>query len=150
MRWVMARVLPVPAPARMQTGPRTASAAHRCSGSRPASTASAEPWTPWTAGTAWSPETPAATTTLRSCPMPPTVRCAAPGSAPGVLLNRFTSEQAYFSNTCRWQLLAAVGIFAAQLLVSSKLTTDRRLRGNTNGHHVHDQLVWLLRATEEH
>src|SRR5471032_1184476 len=33
MRWVIALVLPVPAPARMQTGPRTASAAERCSGS---------------------------------------------------------------------------------------------------------------------
>src|SRR4051794_6504064 len=41
MRWVMVRVLPVPAPARMQTGPSTAEAAVRCSSSRPASTASA-------------------------------------------------------------------------------------------------------------
>src|SRR4051794_5420275 len=38
VRWVMARVLPVPAPARMQTGPRRASAACRCSGSSPART----------------------------------------------------------------------------------------------------------------
>src|SRR5207253_2477716 len=38
VRWVIARVLPVPAPARMQTGPRNASAASRCSGSRPART----------------------------------------------------------------------------------------------------------------
>src|SRR3954454_15167926 len=37
----MVRVLPVPAPARMQTGPDTACAAVRCSSSRPASTASA-------------------------------------------------------------------------------------------------------------
>ena len=37
----MARVLPVPAPARMHTGPRTASAASRCSGSRPSSTETA-------------------------------------------------------------------------------------------------------------
>src|SRR5690349_5988697 len=42
MRCVIARVLPVPAPARMHTGPRTASAAARCSGSRPVRTASAE------------------------------------------------------------------------------------------------------------
>ena len=35
------RVLPEPAPARMQTGPRTASAARRCSGLRPASTSTA-------------------------------------------------------------------------------------------------------------
>src|SRR5665213_732570 len=35
MRCVMALVFPVPAPARMQTGPRTASAADRCSGSSP-------------------------------------------------------------------------------------------------------------------
>src|ERR1700759_2507300 len=41
MRCVMARVFPVPAPARMQTGPRTACAAARCSGSSPASTRSA-------------------------------------------------------------------------------------------------------------
>src|SRR3954462_5329376 len=41
MRWVIVRVLPVPAPARMQTGPLTAWAAVRCSSSRPASTASA-------------------------------------------------------------------------------------------------------------
>src|SRR3954447_23581594 len=41
MRWVMVRVLPVPAPARMHTGPRTATAAARCSSSSPASTASA-------------------------------------------------------------------------------------------------------------
>src|SRR5690348_16106368 len=41
MRCVIARVLPVPAPARMQTGPRTACAAARCSGSSPASTRSA-------------------------------------------------------------------------------------------------------------
>src|SRR3954453_15444654 len=41
MRWVMVRVLPVPAPARMHTGPLTACAAVRCSSSRPASTASA-------------------------------------------------------------------------------------------------------------
>src|SRR5947208_2447156 len=36
MRRVIVVVLPVPAPARMQTGPRTASAARRCSGFRPA------------------------------------------------------------------------------------------------------------------
>src|SRR5215212_3177004 len=41
MRWVIVRVLPVPAPARMHTGPVTADAAVRCSSSRPASTASA-------------------------------------------------------------------------------------------------------------
>src|SRR4051812_45664267 len=33
MRWVIARVLPVPAPARTRTGPRRASATWRCSGS---------------------------------------------------------------------------------------------------------------------
>src|SRR4051812_17750516 len=38
VRWVIARVLPVPAPARMQTGPRSASAACRCSGSSSART----------------------------------------------------------------------------------------------------------------
>src|SRR3954452_14257646 len=37
----MVRVLPVPAPARMHTGPRTAAAAARCSSSSPARTASA-------------------------------------------------------------------------------------------------------------
>src|SRR6478735_7025594 len=42
MRWVIARVLPVPAPASTQTGPRRAVATSRCSGSSPASTASAE------------------------------------------------------------------------------------------------------------
>jgi hypothetical protein len=41
MRCVMVRVLPVPAPARMHTGPRTARAASSCSGSSPARTASA-------------------------------------------------------------------------------------------------------------
>src|SRR3954451_9235209 len=41
MRWVIVRVLPVPAPARMQTGPCTASAAARWSGSRAARTCSA-------------------------------------------------------------------------------------------------------------
>src|SRR2546429_9477688 len=41
MRWVIVRVLPVPAPARMQTGPRTARTAWHCSGSSPASTSSA-------------------------------------------------------------------------------------------------------------
>src|SRR5919112_935592 len=41
MRWVIVRVLPVPAPARMQTGPDTAWAAARCSSSSCASTASA-------------------------------------------------------------------------------------------------------------
>ena len=37
MRRVIVVVLPEPAPARMQTGPRTASAARRCSGFRPSS-----------------------------------------------------------------------------------------------------------------
>ena len=37
MRRVMVRVLPVPAPASTQTGPRGASTAARCSGSRPCS-----------------------------------------------------------------------------------------------------------------
>src|SRR5580704_17953804 len=41
MRCVIARVLPVPAPASTQTGPRVASATSRCSGSSPASGASA-------------------------------------------------------------------------------------------------------------
>src|ERR1700712_1671039 len=36
MRWVIARVLPVPAPASTRTGPRSASATSRCSGSRAA------------------------------------------------------------------------------------------------------------------
>src|SRR5882672_11143513 len=36
MRWVIVRVLPVPAPARTQTGPRGASTASRCSSSRSA------------------------------------------------------------------------------------------------------------------
>jgi len=35
MRRVIVVVFPEPAPARMQTGPRTASAARRCSGFRP-------------------------------------------------------------------------------------------------------------------
>ena len=43
MRWVIARVLPVPAPASTTTGPDTAVAAARCSGSSPASTASGSP-----------------------------------------------------------------------------------------------------------
>src|ERR1700761_751089 len=43
MRWVIARVLPVPAPARMQTGPAGAVTAVRCSGSSPASTEPADP-----------------------------------------------------------------------------------------------------------
>src|SRR3954462_4797867 len=38
----MARVFPVPAPASTQTGPRRAVATSRCSGSSPASTASAD------------------------------------------------------------------------------------------------------------
>src|ERR1051325_8214736 len=42
MRWVMARVLPVPAPASTHTGPCRAVATSRCSGSSPSSTASAE------------------------------------------------------------------------------------------------------------
>ncbi len=37
MRWVIARVLPVPAPASTRTGPRSASATWRCSGSRASS-----------------------------------------------------------------------------------------------------------------
>src|SRR4051794_22770065 len=37
MRWVIVRVLPVPAPASTQTGPRGALAAARCSASRPSS-----------------------------------------------------------------------------------------------------------------
>src|SRR5580692_6733084 len=40
MRCVIARVLPVPAPASTQTGPRLASATWRCSGSRAASRSS--------------------------------------------------------------------------------------------------------------
>src|SRR5215213_10557011 len=46
MRWVMVRVFPVPAPARMQTGPDTACAASRCSSSRAASTVSARDMVP--------------------------------------------------------------------------------------------------------
>ena len=42
MRCVIARVLPVPAPASTQTGPRAARATSACSGSSPASSASAE------------------------------------------------------------------------------------------------------------
>src|SRR5690242_17096243 len=42
MRWVIARVLPVPAPASTHTGPCRAVATSRCSGSSPSSTASAE------------------------------------------------------------------------------------------------------------
>ena len=38
IRRVIVVVLPEPAPARMQTGPRTASAARRCSGFSPSST----------------------------------------------------------------------------------------------------------------
>src|ERR1017187_10516511 len=41
----MARVLPVPAPASTHTGPRVARATSRCSGSSPASSASAVPTT---------------------------------------------------------------------------------------------------------
>src|SRR5690606_10590529 len=41
MRWVMALVLPVPAPASTHTGPFTVSATARCSGSSPSSTDSA-------------------------------------------------------------------------------------------------------------
>src|SRR3954452_25600974 len=41
IRCVIARVLPVPAPARRQTGPSSVSAATRCSGSRPARRSSA-------------------------------------------------------------------------------------------------------------
>src|ERR1700722_1696036 len=41
MRWVIALVLPVPAPASTQTGPRQASATSRCSGSSAASRSSA-------------------------------------------------------------------------------------------------------------
>src|SRR5699024_2011013 len=36
MRWVIARVLPVPAPAKIRTGPDRVVAAGRCSASRPA------------------------------------------------------------------------------------------------------------------
>src|SRR5881396_953788 len=36
MRWVMTRVFPLPAPARMRTGPSVASTASRCCGLRPA------------------------------------------------------------------------------------------------------------------
>ncbi len=35
MRWVMTRVFPLPAPARMSTGPSVASTASRCCGLRP-------------------------------------------------------------------------------------------------------------------
>src|SRR3954469_8999271 len=41
MRWVIARVFPVPAPASTRTGPCRASATSRCSGSRPSSSRSA-------------------------------------------------------------------------------------------------------------
>ena len=37
MRWVIVRVLPVPAPASTHTGPRGAAAAARCSSSSPSS-----------------------------------------------------------------------------------------------------------------
>ena len=43
MRRVIVVVLPDPAPARMQTGPRTASAARRCSGFRPSRTSTEPP-----------------------------------------------------------------------------------------------------------
>ena len=42
IRWVIARVLPVPAPAITATGPCSAVATSRCSGSSPASSASGE------------------------------------------------------------------------------------------------------------
>src|SRR5215218_2247168 len=42
MRWVMARVLPVPAPASTRTGPLSAVATSRCSGSSPSSSWSAD------------------------------------------------------------------------------------------------------------
>src|SRR5947209_8296318 len=45
MRRVIARVLPVPAPARTHTGPTGASTTSRCSGSSPSSAAAAEPFT---------------------------------------------------------------------------------------------------------
>src|SRR3954447_25029068 len=41
IRWVIARVLPVPAPARTRTGPRRAVATSRCSGSSELSRSSA-------------------------------------------------------------------------------------------------------------
>src|SRR4051812_28238781 len=44
MRRVIVVVLPEPAPARMQTGPRTASAARRCSGFRPSSGSTEAPY----------------------------------------------------------------------------------------------------------
>jgi hypothetical protein len=43
IRRVIVVVFPEPAPARMQTGPRTASAARRCSGFRPSSGSTAAP-----------------------------------------------------------------------------------------------------------
>src|SRR3712207_1444275 len=42
MRWVIARVLPVPAPASTRTGPRSAVATSRCSGSSPSRSSSAD------------------------------------------------------------------------------------------------------------
>src|SRR5438105_5338634 len=44
MRRVIVVVLPEPAPARMQTGPRTASAARRCSGFNPSRASTAPPY----------------------------------------------------------------------------------------------------------
>src|SRR4051812_15260415 len=46
IRRVMVVVLPEPAPARMHTGPRTASAARRCSGFRPSRGSTASPYPP--------------------------------------------------------------------------------------------------------
>ncbi len=43
IRRVIVVVLPEPAPARMHTGPRTASAARRCSGFRPSRTSTERP-----------------------------------------------------------------------------------------------------------
>src|SRR3954467_799354 len=125
----MVRVLPVPAPARMQTGPDTACAAVRCSSSRPASTASAPDTVCVLPPTC---DIPTAPSVMRTAPDPPSLRRqlreASPGmsafpswtrSGPGLDPRPPTREDHY--DDCR--------------------TLYR--------HHVHHVVVRLLHASEE-
>src|SRR3954452_21245912 len=130
MRWVIVRVLPVPAPARMQTGPVTACAAVRCSSSRPASTASAPAIVPALWPTCGIPVPPLLAVLPRSSQPPATV----PGSIP------------------RWPTFPLVG-HPVQTRVgptpirSGRIPTDdcRCLRRD----HVHHHVLRLLLPAQE-
>src|SRR3954452_7970422 len=124
----MVRVLPVPAPARMHTGPRTATAAARCSSSSPASTASA----PVSASLSSCPATP-------GVPTHPILPAPAddPGKHPQTRDVRMEDEPA--APPSSW------GGRPGQ--ERGRIPLDERL--SVRGDDVHDRLVRLLRPPEE-